>query len=52
LDVLFPHPVYGGQHWLCVLNPDRTWPTVQGLLTEAHAFAVRKYDNAARRVRS
>ena len=52
LDVLFPHPVYGGQHWLCVLNPARTWPTVRGLLTEAHAFAVRKYDNAARRVRS
>ena len=37
-----PHPLYGGQHWLCVLNPDRTWSTVQGLLTEAHAFAVRK----------
>ena len=47
-DVLFPHPVYGGRHWLCVLNPDRSWPTVQGLLTEAHAFAVRKYANAAR----
>jgi len=52
LDVLFPHPVYGGQHWLCVLNPDRAWPTVRGLLTEAHAFAVRKYDNAARRART
>lgn len=49
-DVLFPHPVYGGLHWLCVLNPRRSWPMVQGLLTEAHAFAVRKYDNAARRV--
>jgi Family of unknown function (DUF6194) len=51
LDVLFPHPVYGGQHWLCVLNPRQTWPTVQELLTEAHAFAARKYDNAARRHR-
>jgi Family of unknown function (DUF6194) len=48
-DVLFPHPVYGGLHWLCVLNPDRSWPMVQGLLTEAHAFAVRKHDNVARR---
>jgi hypothetical protein len=52
LDALFPHPVYGGLHWLCVLNPDRTWPAVQGLLGEAHAFAVRKYDNAARRART
>jgi Family of unknown function (DUF6194) len=48
-DVLFPHPVYGGRHWLCVLNPDRSWPLVQGLLTEAHAFAVRKYENSAGR---
>jgi hypothetical protein len=50
-DVLFPHPVYGGLHWLCVLNPDRSWPVVRGLLTEAHAFALRKYENAARRAR-
>jgi Family of unknown function (DUF6194) len=49
LDVLFPHPVYGGQHWLCVLNPRQSWPVVQQLLTEAHAFAVRKYENATRR---
>lgn len=45
LDVLAPHPVYGGYHWVCVLNPDRTWPAVRGLLGEAHAFAVRKHDN-------
>jgi hypothetical protein len=49
LDVLFPHPVYAGQHWLCVLNPRDSWPLVQELLAEAHAFAVRKYDNTARR---
>jgi hypothetical protein len=49
IDVLFPHPVYGGQHWLCVLNPRQSWPVVQELLTEAHAFAVRKYENATRR---
>ena len=49
---LFPHPVYGGRHWLCVLDPDRTWPTVHGLLTGAHAFAVGEYDNPARRARS
>jgi Family of unknown function (DUF6194) len=49
IDVLLPHPVYGGQNWVCVLNPDRTWPTVQRLLAEAHAFAVRKHENTARR---
>lgn len=49
MDVLLPHPIYGGQNWVCVLNPDRTWPLAQQLLAEAHAFAVRKYDNAARR---
>lgn len=49
LDVLLPHPVYGGQNWVCVLNPDRTWPVVRELLGEAAAFAVRKYDNAERR---
>jgi hypothetical protein len=49
VDVLLPHPIYGKQNWLCVLNPDLTWPCVQQLLADAHAFAVRKYDNAARR---
>lgn len=49
LDVLMPHPVYGGQYWACVLNPETTWPRTQELLLHAHALAVRKYDNAARR---
>jgi hypothetical protein len=49
LDVLLPHPVYSGLNWVCVSNPDRTWPLVRELLAEAHAFAVRKHENAARR---
>ncbi|NYI88878.1 hypothetical protein HNR02_002201 [Amycolatopsis endophytica] len=49
LDVLLPHPVYGGQHWVCVLNPVRTWPRARGLLDEAYDFAVRKFANADRR---
>lgn len=49
LDVLLPHPDYGGQNWVCVLNPQRTWPLVRQLLDEANAFAVRKYENTARR---
>ncbi|ODU04591.1 MAG: hypothetical protein ABS81_10070 [Pseudonocardia sp. SCN 72-86] len=49
LDIVMPHPVYGGYHWVCVLNPDRTWPAVQGLLDDAHAFAVRQHENRVRR---
>lgn len=49
VDVVMPHPVYADYGWVCVLNPDRSWPTVETLLAEAHAFAVRKHDNAARR---
>lgn len=41
LDVLLPHPVYGRLGWVCVLNPDRTWPTVRALIDEAHAHAAR-----------
>lgn len=52
LDTLFPHPVYAAYHWVGVLNPDSTWPGVRDLLDEAHAFAVRKHENAARRRRS
>ncbi|WP_027933495.1 DUF6194 family protein [Amycolatopsis thermoflava] len=51
LDVLFPHPLYGGQHWVCVINPDETWPQARKLLDEAYEFAVRKFDNAERRRR-
>lgn len=49
LDVLARHPVYGGLHWVCVLNPNTTMPLARTLLGEAHAFAVRKHRNAARR---
>jgi hypothetical protein len=48
-DVVMPHPVYAGYHWVCVLNPDSTWPAVRELLDAAHAFAVRKHHNARRR---
>lgn len=49
VDVLMPHPVYADYGWVCVLNPERTWPTVETLLDEAHALAVRKHDTAAQR---
>jgi hypothetical protein len=45
LDQLLPHPVYGRQYWVCVLNPSPTTfeTVVQPLLAEAHALAVEKY---------
>lgn len=51
LDVFFPHPLYGPQHWVCVINPRETWPAARNLLVEAHEFAVRKFDNFERRRR-
>lgn len=51
LDVVMPHPIYGSQYWVCVLNPDVTWPGVRALLDQAYALAVRKFVNAAARRR-
>jgi|SRR5579859_4864190 len=49
-DVLMPHPVYGGQHWVSVVNPGKaTLGTVRTLLAEAYGFAARKYTNRTRR---
>ena len=45
-DKLMPHPTYGGQHWVCVVNPsDATVDALKPLLTEAHEFAARKHAN-------
>lgn len=48
-DVFLPHPVYGRQHWVCVLNPDRTWPRARDLLVVAHELAVRRWTRWADR---
>jgi Family of unknown function (DUF6194) len=41
LDRLLPHPVYGKNHFVCVLNPsDSTFQTLQPLLAEAYAISV------------
>jgi hypothetical protein len=41
LDRLLPHPVYGRNHWVCVLNPsDATFETLRPLLREAYDRAV------------
>ena len=49
LDIVMPHPVYAPQHFVCVLNPEASWPTVLGLLEQAHEFAARRHANAAAR---
>jgi hypothetical protein len=47
LDRVMPHPVYGRNHWVCVLNPsDATFHSVRPLLAEAYQIAV---DRAGRR---
>jgi hypothetical protein len=45
LDQVMPHPVYGRQYWVCVLNPSAaTFQTVvQSLLAEAYDRDVRKH---------
>ncbi len=44
LDRLLPHPVYGQNHWVCVLNPSRaTFDELKPLIAEAHAIAVARY---------
>src|SRR5262252_3664632 len=43
LDKLMPHPVYGINHWVSVLNPsDATFESLQPLLAEAYGIAVRR----------
>ncbi len=44
-DTLFPHPVYGAQGWLAVVNPGpRTATAVADLLRCAHHLARSRYE--------
>jgi hypothetical protein len=50
LDEVIPHPVYGPQSWLSVLNPGiNTEDTVRALLTEAHHRARDRYERSTGR---
>ena len=43
LDQLMPHPVYGRNHFVCVLNPsDSTFEELKPLLKEAYEIAVKR----------
>jgi hypothetical protein len=42
-DMLIPHPVYGRNHWVSVLNPsESTFDSIKPLLHEAHAIAMKR----------
>jgi hypothetical protein len=44
IDKLMPHPIYGAQHWLCVLNPsEAAFETIKPLLAEAYDISVKRY---------
>lgn len=44
LDRLMPHPAYGRQSWVCVLNPSpETFEAVKPLLAEAHSRAATRH---------
>ncbi len=45
LDQLLPHPVYGRQYWISVLNPSpATFERLRPLLEEGYRLAVGKYE--------
>jgi hypothetical protein len=47
LDRLLPHPIYGRNHWVCVLNPsDATFESLKPLLAEAYEIAVGRLSKA------
>ena len=51
LDRLVPHPVYGTNHWMCVVNPsDSTFESIKPLLEEAHGIAMGRVER--RKIRS
>lgn len=45
VDKLMPHPVYGRQYWVCIINPAPATfqKVVAPLLTEAYNMGVNKY---------
>lgn len=48
-DRVMPHPVYGTQHWVCILNPSEATfdKVVKPLLDEAHERVARGYRKVA-----
>lgn len=45
LDLLMPHPIYGRNHWVCVLNPsESTFESVKPLIAEGYEIAVKRVE--------
>ncbi len=45
LDVVMPHPAYGRNYWICVLNPsDETFQSILPLLREAYNRMTTAYE--------
>ena len=45
-----PHPVYGRNHFVCVLNPSQsTFQSIKPLLDEAYEIARKRVESRARR---
>ena len=45
LDRITPHPVYGRQHWVTVLNPsDETWQAFLPLLRESYEIQAGQFE--------
>lgn len=41
---LMPHPIYGRQYWVCIVNPDaETFAALRPLLAEAYELAVERF---------
>jgi hypothetical protein len=44
LDRVMPHPAYGRQSWVCILNPSpETFESVKPLLAEAYSLVAARY---------
>jgi hypothetical protein len=52
LDRLMPHPAYGRQSWVCVLNPSpETFAAVKPLVAEAYSLATKRHAQSRRKHR-
>ena len=50
LDVLMPHPVYGSNHFVCILNPsDASFDEIRPLLDEAYRIAAGRVERRSAR---
>ena len=50
LDRLMPHPSYGRQSWVCVLNPSpETFEAVKPLLAEAYSLVAKRHAQSRRK---